>query len=448
MWRWHFFAAFLVVPVLLVLATTGLVYLFRFQLEPLLHADLMRVDDRGGKAVAQPYAVQQLAVTRAFPRVDVVSMTEPRESDASTVFSVVRPDGSGRDVFVNPYTSQVLGSLDPDTTVSGYAKRIHGSLMVGPWGDHVIELGACWAVVMALTGYYLFVRGWRARRRMRQKDRPGARLRSRHGVVGALVGAGLLMLLVSGLPWTGWWGTKVQTLATDRGTSLWSTDPGALSDPTSTLDESLPHSHTSDVPWAMGRTKVPTSSPTSRDSDASVANVDTALTVADRAGLRHPMTVAMPADESGVFSVIGYAFDAPSDERTVHVDQYGGQVVSTYGFDDYPALAKVVAQGIGLHEGRSLGRWSFWGAALVCVAVIFMCLSGPVMWWRRRPRGATTLGAPRGRLPLRASPLLLAAALALGLLLPLFGLSLLVALALDQLLLRRIPALATWFGTS
>ena len=67
------------------------------------------------------------------------------------------------------------------------------------------------------------------------------------------------------------------------------------------------------------------------------------------------MTVALPAADDGVFSVIGYAFDAPSDERTVHVDRYGGEVVSTYGFDDYPALAKVVSQGIGLHEGRSLG---------------------------------------------------------------------------------------------
>ena len=444
-WRWHFFAAFVVVPVLLVLATTGLIYLFRFQIEPLLHADLMRVDDPGGKAVTQPYAVQEQAVAEAYPRVTVVSMTEPREPDASTVFSVVRPDGSGRDVFVNPYTSEVLGSLNPDTTVSGTAKRIHGELMLGPWGEHVIELGACWAVVMALTGYYLFVRGWRARRRMRKSARPGARLRSRHGVVGALVGVGLLTLLVSGLPWTGLWGAKVQELATDRGTSMWGTDPGALSDPTSTLDESLPHSHTTDVPWAMGETEVPRSS---KGDEVSVANVDTALVVADREGLRHPMTVAMPADEDGVYSVIGYAFDAPSDERTVHVDRYGGQVVSTYGFDDYPALAKVVSQGIGLHEGRSLGLWSFWGAALMCVAVIFMCLSGPVMWWRRRPKGSGALAAPRGRMPLKASPLLLVAAVALGVLLPLFGLSLLVALVLDQLVLRRIPALAAWFGTS
>ena len=82
--------------------------------------------------------------------------------------------------------------------------------MAGTWGDRVIELGACWAFVMALTGYYLFVRGWRARRRTRKAERPGARLRYRHGLVGAVVGVGLLTLLVSGLPWTGFWGEKVQ----------------------------------------------------------------------------------------------------------------------------------------------------------------------------------------------------------------------------------------------
>ena len=37
---------------------------------------------------------------------------------------------------------------------------------------------------------------------------------------------------------------------------------------------------------------------------------------------------------------------------------------------------------------------------------------------------------------------------ALGVFLPYFGLSLLVALALDRLVLRRVPALASWFGVT
>jgi uncharacterized iron-regulated membrane protein len=447
-WRWHFFAAFLVAPILLVLATTGLIYLLRFQLEPLMHADLMKAAPSTDNAVAQPYSAQQAAVVSAYPEGTVVSMAESREEGRSTVFSLAMPDGATRDVFVDPFGPTVLGSLNPDSTVSGTAVRLHANLMAGRVGDFVIELGACWAIVMALTGYVLFVKGWRARRRMRRAGRPGSRLRSRHGLVGAFVGVGLLTLLVSGLPWTGLWGAQVQQLATDRGTSMWSLDHGGVSNPTSALDESLPHSHAVDVPWGLGASEVPQSVVPGAGEEISVANIDTAVEVADREGLRHPMTVALPGDEAGVFSVIGYAFDAPSDERTLHVDRYGGQVVSTYGFDDYPTLAQVVAQGIGLHEGRSLGLWSFWGSALMCVAIIFMCLSGPLMWWRRRPRGGRALGAPRGRMPLRATPLLVVALVGLGVLLPMFGLSLLVVLLLDQLVLRRVPALSGWFATT
>ncbi|MBZ5736027.1 PepSY domain-containing protein [Nocardioides sp. TRM66260-LWL] len=455
-WRWHLFASVLVVPVLVLLSVTGLIYLFRFQLEPMLHPDLMRLQPAAATAVEQPASAQLAAVVGEFPGATVVSMTEPGAADEPSRFSIVTADGAARDVFVDPHGPKVLGSLDPDTTLSGYALRLHGELMSGRLGDAVIELGACWAIVMALTGYYLFVRGRRARRlalRRAREKRVGlarARLRWTHAGVGAFVGAGLLLLLVSGLPWTGFWGEKVQQLASERGTSLWSTDPGAVSDPTSTLDESLPHSHATDVPWALQESEVPRSQPVDagQDGERSVASIDTAVEVADREGLRHPFTVALPESEDGVFSVIGYAFDAPSDERTVHVDRFGGQAISTYGYDDYPALAKVVSQGIGLHEGRSLGLWSFWGAALMCVAILFACVSGPLLWWSRRPRGAGRIGAPRGRMPLRRSPLLLLGVVALGVVLPLFGASLLLVLALDQLVLRRVPALAQWFDVA
>jgi uncharacterized iron-regulated membrane protein len=440
-WRWHFYAAFLVAPMLLILAVTGLIYLFRFQLEPLINADLMSVSSPSPDSIRQPYANQLAAVERSFPDATVVSMTEPRSDGRSTVFSLAMPDESTRDVFVNPYGAEVLGSLDPDTTLSGYAVRLHGELMAGAWGERLIELAACWAIVMAITGYYLFWKGRRARSR-----RPRS-LRSRHAQIGLVAGVGLLFVLVSGLPWTGFWGEGAQSIATSRGTSFWSLDHGAVSDPASTLDESLPHSHATDIPWAQGESPVPRSShATGEPGEQSIANVDTAITVASEAGLRRPMTVALPGADDGVFSVIGYAFDAPSDERTVHVDQYGGEVLSTYGFEDYPTLAKVVAQGIGLHEGRSFGPWSMAGSTVMCLVVIASCVTGPLMWWKRRPSGS--VGAPRGRMPLRATPVLLVGLVALGVALPFFGLSVLVVLLLDQLVIRRLPSLSARLNVS
>ena len=222
----------------------------------------------------------------------------------------------------------------------------------------MIELAACWAIVMAITGYYLSPFGGRATAR---RNRPKAHGRF-YAVAGTrrselVAGVGLLFLLVSGPPWTGFWGEKAQDHRVVQGTSFWSLDHGAISDPASTLDESLPHTHADPVPWAQGESPgAPLITAHPGRAGPGVANVDTAvLAVASDTGLRHPMTVALPAaDDFGVFSVIGFAFDAPSDERTVHVDQYGGDVVSTYGFDDYPMLAKVVAQGIGSARGADV----------------------------------------------------------------------------------------------
>ncbi len=442
-WRWHFYASFLVLPILLLLSVTGLIYLLRFQLEPLMHGDLMKVD-AGSNATT--YAMQQAAVEKAYPDATILSMTEPLESDDATRFSIADPAAgdAAKDVYVNPWTAEVLGDLNPDTTLSGYAVRLHGDLMAGKKGDAIIELGACWAIIMAITGYYMFARGWKARKRRLASNAPGAKLRSRHAMIGAITGAGLLLLLVSGLPWTGFWGERVQLLASDRGSSLWSLDPGAASDSASTLDESLPHSHAHEVPWGAGKSDVPESEATG---GRQVANLDTAVLVASGEGLERPMTVALPADENGVFSVMGYAFNDPSREQTVHIDQYGGQVVSSYGFADYPVLAKVVTQGIGLHEGRSLGLVTFWAAIAMCLAVIFSCISGPMMWWRRRPKKGTSMAAPRGRMPIKTSPVLIFGLVVLGIFLPFFGISLVLLLLFDHLFVRRVPALAGWFDS-
>lgn len=444
-WRWHFYASFLVIPVLLVLATTGLIYLLRFQIEPVLHADLMKVDvpahtDR------LSYDDQVAAVLEEYPDGRVAAVLEPSARDRSTdvTLSTAPPgtpsweDDSIREVYVNPYTGEVLGSLDPSKTVSGYAKQLHKDLMAGDLGAYVMELGACWAIVMAITGYYMYWRGRVARARRKVAKAAGAALRHRHATVGLFVGVGLIGLVVSGLPWTIWWGAKAQEFATSQGTSFWSSDPGAQSS-APTLDASVPHSH--NVPWGEGESPVPNSTP----SESQRIGIDVAIAVADEHGLRHPMTVIPPADDTaGVYSVMGYAFNQPGHEATIHVDQFSGELVSEFGYDQYGALAKVVGQGIALHEGRRFGIVNMVVSGLFCVAVIFMCLAGPLMWWRRRPKGLA-LGAPRGRLTPKTGPVAVVGLGALSMALPVFGVSLLVVLVLD-LVLRRVPALRRFFN--
>jgi uncharacterized iron-regulated membrane protein len=447
-WRWHFYASFLVIPFLLMLSVTGLIYLLRFQIEPLMHADVMTVEQPADQnRITQPYAAQLEAVKAAYPDLQISSVTEPASGDRPARFSGSLADESTRDVFVDPWTGKVLGDLNPDTTLSGAAIRLHGDLMVGEWGDYVIELAACWAVVMAITGYLIFFRGRRARARQLAKRAKGSLMRNSHGWIGAVTGIGILGLVLTGLPWTGFWGKQVQTWTSSHGTSLWGEDPGAESNPTSTLDESLPHSHKVDVPWGLGKNEVPQSTRPEGDEEVSVANIDTALIVGAKEGLRHPMTVSLPDSDGGVYSAIGYAFHNPGLEKTVHVDQFGGQVVSTYGYHDYPRLAQAVSQGIALHEGRRFGLLNFWVTLTFCLGVIVLCVTGPWMWWRRRPSGGG-ISAPRGKLPMRQTWWVVLLLIALGAFLPLFGASLVIVLLLDQLVLRRVQRLRSTFGVT
>lgn len=171
-----------------------------------------------------------------------------------------------------------------------------------------------------------------------------------------------------------------------------------------------------------------------------MANLDTAVAVGEREGLTHPMTVILPSEQTGVFSTIGYAFNEPTAERTVHVDRFGGTVVSQYGYDDYGTLAKAVTHGIALHEGRHFGTVNMVLTTLFCLAVIASCITGPLMWWHRRPKGGASLGAPRGRMPVLATPALGVALLVLCVMLPVFGASVVVVLVAERLLRRSDKA--------
>ena len=465
-WRWHFYASFLVIPVLLVLASTGLIYLLRFQIEPLLHADLMKVDVPVG-AQRLSYDEQASALLEEYPDGRIAAVLEPSAADRSTDFSVSTAapgtpsweDDTVREVYVDPYTGEVLGSLDPNRTLSGWAKKTHGDMMLGTTGSYIIEIGACWALVMAITGYYIYGRGRAARAARKLAKVPGAALRHRHATVGLFVGVGLLLLIVSGLPWTVWWGAKAQELATGQGTSMWSTDPGAQSS-APTLDASVPHSH--NVPWGEGKSEVPASAATP-GGDRPVG-IDAAIATAEGRGFRHPMTVIPPADSPaaspaaspgagpddtsyGVYSVLSYAFNSPGHESALHIDQFTGRPISEFGYDQYGALAKVVGQGIALHEGRRFGTVNMVVSGAFCVAVMFMCVAGPLMWWRRRPKGVA-MGAPRGRLNIRTGPVAVVGLVALGVFLPLFGASLVAVLAIDHLVLRRVGPLREFFNVT
>jgi uncharacterized iron-regulated membrane protein len=439
-WRWHFFASLVVIPVFAMLAVTGMIHMFRFDIWNLRHPGVM-YNSTSIPADSQflPIETQAAAALNSHPDLRVTGIVEPFGNRNTRIFM---KDGEDtlHDVYVNPFTGNVTGEIIPSREFTDLAIRLHGNLTKGKFGDGIIELAACWAIVMALTGYYMYFRN----RKSRLVYSPISKEKNRHALVGFAAGFGILFLVISGLPWTGFWGDTLQTWASGKGLhiSLWGNDPGAASDFGTALKKST--SGSQPAPWALGESQLPRSN----DENIPSIGLDSAISVADRTGLPHPYLVLIPDGKEGVYSVMadswsvpdGPAFKDVSKEAVVHIDQYSGTILATYGYDKYSLTAKLVDQGVSIHEGRKLGVVTRISSTSFCLAILFLCVTGPIMWWKRRPK-AGGLSAPRGRLPISDSPVIAITLIVLGVVLPLFGASLLVVLIFDKFLIRRIPSL-------
>ncbi len=350
-------------------------------------------------------------------------------------------------VAVDPFNGAVLGSWERRNALYDLANKIHGTLLIGDLGDRLIEIAAGFGIVLIITGLYL----WWPRDGasfssvlVPQFAHKGRQLwKSLHLTVGFYASLILLAFLLSGLSWAGIWG--------DKFTQAWSTFPAEkwdnvpLSD---TTHASMNHGGIKEVPWTLEQTPMPASGSAAGQAGITAGtpvDLDSVVGFARSIGFDGRFQLGFPAGETGVWTIARDTMsnDAadPTSDRTVHLDRYTGKVLADVGFSDYGAAGKAMAVGIAFHEG-DMGWWNVTLVTAFCLSVIFLSVSGIVMWWKRRPKGATVrLFAPVVSEP---GPLWKTGALIMvgvSLLFPLTGAVLVTVLLLDLVLFRRVPPL-------
>jgi uncharacterized iron-regulated membrane protein len=439
-WRWHFYAGLYVIPFLLVLATTGMIMLWTSVLQ-----------GRDGEWVEVPSAAgtplpvsQQAEAARAAVDGDLRQYIAPRADDLAAIFRVDRGEDAIT-VAVDPYTATVLDSFPRRSGLYDLVDDIHGTLLIGTIGDRAIEAAASLALVMIATGLYLwwprnggtlsaFVPSFSARGRALWKNL--------HSVIGVWISLILVVFLISGLSWAGVWGEKM--------VQAWSTFPAEKWDNVPLSDDthaSMNHAGRKEVPWALEQTPMPVSG-----SDAGAPGIpegqavslDSIIAFARQTGFDGRFQLAFPRGDQGVWTLsrdsMSNDSEDPTSDRTMHIDRYTGKVLADIGFADYSIYGQGMAVGIAFHEG-DLGAWNVALNTVFCLSVVFLCVSGIVMWWKRRPARALRLAAPPmpRDMPLWQGAVLVG--LAVSLAFPMAGIALLSIIALDVLVLRRLPAL-------
>ncbi|MGD9545111.1 MAG: PepSY-associated TM helix domain-containing protein [Methylocystis sp.] len=446
-WRWHVYAGLFCLPFVTVLALSGAVYLFKPQIDaffdrPYTHMSLAdparSLDDQVEAALA---AAPQSRIKGLELRYD--------PADAARVH-MVDAQGQEQRVLVRPDTLQILRVEAEKWRLSTLMRDIHGSMLLGDAGAIALELAGAWAIVMLLTGLYL----WWPRNSIGiggvlypRKGRPF--LRDLHAVTGLYVSFFALFLLVSGLPWTKVWGeafrwsrgvTPQQQVKMD-----WTTGPSSAkaqrvsayqAAPQISAEGSNEHEAHDGHAGHADMTQGP--------SPERIVGFDQVAAVARDAHLAEPVLLAPPSPKNPNWLVRSQSQNRPLQE-TLHVDPTRFDVVKREDFSGKPLIDKVIGVGVAAHEGHLFGVANQLLGLFTAISFLTLVVTSMLMWLRRRPAGA--LGAPPAlATPPRLAPVLMMLILALGVLLPTLGASLILVFGFEAIARRFLPGVSSWLG--
>ncbi|OLP61936.1 hypothetical protein BJF93_07360 [Xaviernesmea oryzae] len=427
-WRWHFYAGLFVLPFLISLAITGGLYLFRDPIDAFVHADLKQVAVKADAGHVPPSAM--VAAALRFQPGTAVKFTDPATATSSAEVTIAVSGGEKRAVYVDPYDGRVLGALPDRGTIMWTIRTLHSLKYFGSFARALIEIAGGWAILLVATGIYL----WWPRRQtggvLTIRATPARRVfwRDLHAVTGLFVGGFIVFLAITGMPWSGVWGAKVNEWANGSNFGY----PAGVRIAVPMSDEHL--DHLAKTSWSLEQAQMPQSP----SHGMAPISLDDAVATFDRLGLHRGYTVNIPTTAMGVYTGSVYPADL-AQQRVVHLDQYSGKPLIDMSYGDYGPLGRALEWGINVHMGQQYGLADQLVLSAACLAIIVLCVSAAIMWWKRRPKGR--LGIP----PLPADPRVFRGLLALlaigGVLFPLVGLSLLVMLALDRAVIGlRRPA--------
>ena len=211
-WRWHFYAGLFCIPFVLWLACTGSIYLFKPQVEAALDQPYANLA-ASGQRIAPSAEVR--AALAAEPGSVLHAYQLPRTPGAAAQVLVGRGAGETR-VWVDPRTARVLKAVPEDSRFMKVVFRLHGELLMGDKGSILVELAASWAIVMIVTGLFLW---WPRQAQglggiLYPRLTLGSRIfwRDLHAVTAVWVSATTILLLASGLPWAKSWGAYLKEI--------------------------------------------------------------------------------------------------------------------------------------------------------------------------------------------------------------------------------------------
>lgn len=436
-WRWHFYAGLFCIPFVIWLSLTGSIYLFRPQIENWLDRPYEHLQITGPRANR---AAQIQTAIHAVPSSNLHFYELPRTAGSAIRIIVGRGEDEFR-VYVHPQTLNVMKVVNEDKRPMMVVFHLHGELLSGDWGSRIVELAASWAIIMILSGTYLW---W-----PRQADsiagvlyprlRQGKRIfwRDIHAVTGVWVSLLALFQLFTGLPWAKSWGDYLEGIRKVTRTEEIKRDwtNGTSSEIAARLAMNPDGMASMPAMGGMGNAGQTTESYTV---------IDKMVATVAPLNLPYPVLISPPSGPGAPWTAKSDTQDRPL-RVDLELDPATGSILKRVNFNQHHWIDQAVGYGVAAHEGQLFGLFNQLLGVFMAIGLILLSISALLLWWRRRPERG--LGAPP--LPLKQSAIptgITILIIGFGIYLPLMGLSLVVVFLMERFILRKIRPAREWLG--
>lgn len=431
MQRLHFYAALFITPLLITLTISGIGFLFFQEVENNVYKTEFFGNSSNQQHQTMNQAVEQVEEKFEGFYISKVSILEEPYNNRITLDDMA---GNQRYVFLDEH-NQIVADQNAKHTYANVMRNIHSSLFTeNTFINYLVELTACWTIFMIISGTYMLIK-----KKLISNKSKKLKFQKWHGILGLIIAIPLFILVLTGLPWSGFMGAKIAGIMDNSGTLG-----------QSELAVNPPKSDVNEIPWATRSNQQPASKETSaHHGSGEMPNtkiqhqitIDKVIAQAKKEHITKPYSIVYPAKAEAAFTVskgsntgVTGLDVSPYDEKTLYLDQYNGKNLGEVKYQEYGVIGKWFTWGIPLHEGHLFGVANKVINLLICVALLVAIGLGLTSWIKR-------MGNRKVKVPVRVqkpmSISLIIVLVILGLLMPLFGLSILVVFIIEALLYFR-----------
>ncbi|ALU73938.1 peptidase [Tenacibaculum dicentrarchi] len=400
LWKWHFIAGLVSLPFILVLSITGAIYLFNPDVESKEVAKIQDVENLHKTPISYQ---QQWENAKEKLKKKPSSMVINDNPQKATEFVVGRFSHKTT-VFVNQYTGEATGTFSPKDTWMYTVRKLHGELLGGKVGTLLIELIASWMVVLIITGIYIWFpfasfKDLKGLFIIRFNQGKRILFRDLHAVTGFWMSLLLLLILAGGLPWTDVFGSNFKWVQKVTNTGFPKTWSG--------------RGLTSEVKEKR-------------------MTIEEMVAIANQQKLKGTVSIGLPKSAKSTFSVSNKTFPLDAQKK-LHFNQYSGELIKAHTWSDVGFLMRGRMWVMAFHQGQ-FGGWNWWLMFGVAIGLTLMTVAGLFSYLYRKQKGSW--GVPKVSSQFKVGKLIVFILVLLGVLLPMFGVSLLLILLFEQLFKR------------